>query len=84
MQNGNGFDVTYQARGSWVETMSEIETKDLPDLVVKGVHKLYTLAKIKAAAKVEDAGKKTLYIVTLRFKWRRLEMTLDVHGNQIS
>jgi len=84
MQNDKGIDVTYQSTGDWVETVSEIDIKDLPEAVVKGVHNLFTLAKLKEAAKVEGADKKTLYIVELKFKGRKVEMTLDEQGNQVS
>ena len=84
MQNGKGIDVTYQSTGEWVETLSEIDINDLPAEVVTGVHNLFTAAVIKAAAKVEQSSKETLYIVQLRFKGRKAEMTLDSKGNQVS
>ena len=84
MQDGKGIDVTYQSTGEWVETLSEIAVKDLPTVVVTGVSNLFTGAIIKAAAKVEQSTKETLYIVQLRFKGMKAEMTLDAKGNQVS
>jgi len=84
MLDGKGIDVTYQSTGEWVETLSEISINDLPTEVVTGVHNLFTAATIKAAAKVEQSTKEILYIVQLRFKGRKAEMTLDAKGNQVS
>ena len=84
MQGDKGMDVTFKTKGEWIETMSEIDIKDLPAEVVKGAYNLFTSATIKAAAKVEEATKKTLYILTLKFKGRKVEMTLDALGNQVS
>ena len=83
MEDSKGIDVTYESGGIWVETLSEIDLKDLPNEVLNGVKNLYTSAKIKAAAKVEQSTKETLYIVQLRFKGKKAEMTLDVKGNQV-
>lgn len=84
MQDGKGIDVTYKSTGEWLETLSEISIKDLPAEVATGVNNLFTNAIIKAVAKVEQSSKETLYIVQLRFKGRKAEMTLDAKGNQVS
>jgi len=45
---------------------------------------MYTDAHIKAAAKVEQSSKQTLYIIQLRHKSKKIELTLDSNGKATS
>ncbi|MFH0865018.1 MAG: hypothetical protein V1904_02400 [Bacteroidota bacterium] len=73
---------TFEAGGSWIETLTEIKVSEIPSEVVEGVKKLYSSAIIKAAAIIEQSTNETLYIVQFRFKGKRGEVTLDKSGNQ--
>jgi len=83
-QNGKGIDVTYQSDGIWIETLTEILTEELPTNIIFGIDYMFSNAHIKAAAKVEQSSKQTLYIIQLRHKSKRIEITLDSNGQQIS
>lgn len=73
---------TFDTAGIWVETLTEIEISELPAEVTAGVTKLFSSAKIKAAAKIEQSTNMDLYIVQFRFKGKKGELTLDKTGVQ--
>lgn len=83
-ENGMGIDVTYQSDGIWIETLTEIKMEELPTNIVLGINYMYTNAHIKAAAKVEQSSKQTLYIIQLRHKSKKIELTLDSNGKATS
>ena len=74
--------VTFEANGNWVETLTEIKLAELPAEVVAGVKKLFSSAKLKAAAIIEQSTNVNLYIVQFRYKGKRGEVTLDSKGVQ--
>jgi len=82
--DGKGVDVTYESNGSWVETMTEISVNELPSEVITGANNIFTGAKVKAAAKVEQTTKEIIYILQLQNKNQKAEITLDSKGNQVS
>lgn len=71
---------TYEANGTWVETLTEIKVSDIPAEVIAGVKSIYSSAIIKAGAKIEQASNENLYIVQFKFKGKRGEVTLDEKG----
>ena len=82
--NGKGVDVTYKLSGEWIETLTEISISEVPAEVVTGINNIFTGAKIIAAASINQSTKEILYVVQLKCKGKKTEMTLDAKGNQVS
>jgi hypothetical protein len=80
---GKGIDITYESTGTWVETMTEIPVSDLPAEVVTGMNNIFTGAKIRTVAKIEQSSKEILYIIQLKYQGGKAEATFDKNGNQV-
>ncbi|HNW98740.1 MAG TPA: hypothetical protein PKK00_10065 [Bacteroidales bacterium] len=76
------FYATYEANGNLIETLIEMKVSDLPAEVVTGVHNLFSSAKIKTAALVEQSSDEPLYIVQFKYKGKQIEITFDKNGKQ--
>ena len=83
-KNNKGIDVTYKSSGEWVETLTEISISEVPAEVVTGINNIFTGAEIVAAASVNQATKEILYVIQLKCKGKKTEMTFDAKGNQVS
>jgi hypothetical protein len=78
--NGIKSSANFSAEGTWLETESMIPVSELPAEVVASITKKYPDTPIIEAARIERAGKDTLYEVVLKFRMKKQEVFLDEEG----
>lgn len=67
------------ANGEWIETETEITTKDLPEIVQAKLND----SKIIFAAKVDNFQGEELYVAEIKENKKIYDITFDHHGNEI-
>lgn len=83
MRDGREITAVFDEKGQWKETETEIKPETLPEQVKLAIQKLYSHAKIKETARIQQSGKAILYEAEIKADGKHLELLFTENGDLI-
>lgn len=82
--DGTKYRADFSPNGSWIETETNIDKKDLPDAIQAKIKSDYSDYEITEIEKVEHFSKGTFYDVEFKREGKNKDVEFDASGNVIN